>query len=410
MAAFGETLKELTAELRRQRTRAVLSLLALAWGTLAVLLLLAFSIGFEDLFQERTRGMGDGVAVAWPRRTTRPWRGFAVGRAIRITRDDGLLLAAAVPGLAAVSPEFTIWERVRAGDRVLRVQLSGVEPCFGGLRMLEPQAGSRFFTPVDVADKRRVIFLGDGLAAQLFPAVDPVGRTLVLRGAPFTVIGVLQPKLQDSDYGSLDKDRAFVPATTFQALFGARYVDYLVFRARDTGRQAECSAAVVAALGARLGFDPTDRGALSVWDTTEQQRMLSWIFLGFHVILGISGAFTLLVGGVGVANLMFLLVRRRTPEFGLKLAVGARPAQIRREVLGQTLLLVGAGGALGALVAVAVVAVVAATPVVEQTGAPAIPPLLATVTALMLGGVGVLAGWFPARAASRLDPVVALRT
>jgi putative ABC transport system permease protein len=397
-----------------------LSLLALAWGTLAVLLLLAFSIGFEALFQERTRGMGDGVAVAWPSRTTKPWRGFAVGRAIRITRDDGLSLARVVPGLSAVSPEFSTEERVRAGDRVLRVELSGVEPCFGELRMLAPRPGSRFFTPVDLAEQRRVIFLGDALAAQLFPAVDPVavdpvpidpvGRTLVLRGAPFTVVGVLQPKLQDSDYGGLDKDRAWVPATTFQALFGARYVNDLVFRARDTGRQAECSAAVVRALGSRLGFDPTDRSALSVWDTTEQQRMLSWIFLGFHVILAISGAFTLLVGGVGVANLMFLLVRRRTPEFGLKLAVGARPAQIRREVLGQTLLLVGAGGALGAATAVVVVAVVAATPVVEQTGAPAIPPLLATVTALMLGGVGVLAGWFPARAASRLDPVVALRT
>src|SRR5262249_20326346 len=161
------------------------------------------------LFQERTRGMGDGVAVAWPRRTTKPWRGFAVGRAIRITRDDGLALAAAVPRLAAVSPEFTTGERVRAGDRLLRIDLSGLEPCFGGLRMLAPRPGSRFFTPVDVAERRRVIFLGDGLAAQLFPAVDPVGRTLVLRGAPFTVVGVLQPKMQDSDYGSLDKDRAF---------------------------------------------------------------------------------------------------------------------------------------------------------------------------------------------------------
>src|SRR5262249_36821006 len=121
MAAFGETLRELMAELRRQRTRAVLSLLGLAWGAPAGVRLLAFSIGFEALFQERTRGMGDGVAVAWPRRTTKPWRGFAVGRPIRITRDDGLQMAGAVPELAAVSPEFATWERVRAGDRVLRV-------------------------------------------------------------------------------------------------------------------------------------------------------------------------------------------------------------------------------------------------------------------------------------------------
>jgi putative ABC transport system permease protein len=410
MAGFAETLRELLGELRQQRTRTLLSLLSLTWGTAAILLLMAFSIGFEALFQERTRGMGDGVAVSWPARTTLPWLGFPRGRAVRIAREDVLALPAAVPGLEAASAEFRTSERLRRGGTVLRVNLAGVDPDYGRLRKLDPAPGSRFVSPADLAERRRVIFLGDVLAGRLFGAEDPVGKTLVLRGAPFTVIGVMQKKEQDSDYGGKDEDQAFVPGTTFQALFGARQVNDFVFRARDPGRQAECSAAVTRALAARLRFDPADRGALNVWDTTEQIRMLGWIFLGFHVILGLSGAFTLLVGAVGIANLMFLLVRRRTAEFGLKLAVGARPQQIRREVLLQSLVLVATGGGLGALLAVGVTAAIAASPLVAETGTPVIPGLLAAVTVSLLAGVGLLAGWYPARAAARLDPVLALRS
>ncbi len=408
--ALREHCVELYRELRPQKVRAGLSLLSIAWGTLSVLLLLAFSFGFEDLFVTRSKGMGDSVAIAWPLRTTKPWQGYPSGRPLLIARDDVLALPALVPELHAISGEFVTSERVRVGASLHRVPLSGVDPTFAELRLLSPRAGSRFLNDVDARERRRVIFLGDGLASNLFGGESAVGKTLVLRNAPFTVVGVLQTKEQDSDYNGLDRNRAWIPATTFQALFGARHVSNLVFRAKEPRRQEDCSRAVVAALSRRLAFDPSDRDALNVWDTTESLRVLFFIFLGFHVMLGLSGAFTLLVGGVGIANLMYLLVRRRTREIGLKLAVGAQPRQILREWLTQTLLLVAVGAALGAGAAFALIAAVAHSSLVKEIGTPHVPPVLALVTVLLLALVGLLAGFFPARAAARLDPVVALRS
>jgi putative ABC transport system permease protein len=406
---WREAAAELWGDLRAQRVRAALSLLSIAWGTVSLLLLMAFSFGFEELFAVRGRGMGDAVAVGWPQRTTKPWQGQPSGRRLVVDRDDVLALSALVPELDAVSAEFMTAANARVGATVLRVPISGVDPAFAQLRALVPQVGGRFFGDADVRARRRVVFLGDRLAQGLFGTGDPVGRTLPLRGVPFLVIGVLEPKAQDGDYGGLDSGRAWVPATTFETVFGARAIDNLVFRARDVRRQAEASRAVVAALARRLAFDPTDRDALSVWDTTEQQRMMFFIFLGFHVMLGLSGTFTMLVGGIGIANLMSLLVRRRTPEIGLKLAVGATRAQVLREWLLQALVLVGAGGLLGSGVAVAIIVAVAHSPLTADVGVPHLPLPLVVGTVSLLAVVGLLAGLGPARRAARMHPVAALR-
>ncbi|MCC6673394.1 MAG: ABC transporter permease [Planctomycetes bacterium] len=409
MAGLRESLAELGHELRQQRLRALLSLSGVAWGTLSILLLLAFSVGFAELFARRQQGLGTGIAIAWPSRTTKAWQGLPPGRRIRPTHDDIRALALAVPGLEALSAEFVAGERLQVGARVLRVELSGVDPEFGRLRQLEPRPGGRFLNAADQDGRRRVVFLGDDLARSLFGADEPVGRTLLLREAPFTVVGVLRTKEQDSDYGALDEDRAFVPAATFADVYGTRLVNNFVYRAADPARQEACTDRIVQALAARLRFDPTDRGALGLWDTTEEQRMVATIFLAFHVVLGMAGVFTLLAGGVGIANLMFLLVRRRTSEIGLKLAVGARPAQVRREVLVQTLVLVGAGGTAGAVLAAGAVALARSGPWIAETGVPRIPTALGAGAALLLLAVGVLAGWFPARRAAGLDPAEALR-
>jgi putative ABC transport system permease protein len=410
LAALHDAAQTLWRELRRDRVRALFSLLGVAWGTLAMLVLLAFSVGMEELFAARMAGLGKGVAIAWPSRTSLSWNGLPAGRAIAITREDALAVAGAVPQLEAMSAEFRVGERVQTARAALRTTLAGVDACYATLRALVPQAGGRFLDARDVAERRRVVFLGDRLAARLFGSRPAVGESVQIGRVPYLVVGVLAHKEQDSDYGGRDENLAFLPATTLAQSFGRRVVNNLVFRAREPQRQAECTAAVVAALAARLRFHPHDLQALSVWDTTEQQRMMDYIFLAFHVVLGIAGLVTLLAGAVGIAHLMHLMVRKRSAELGLALAVGALPGQLRREILGQTVLLVACGGLLGALAAMGIVWIGAAGPWTAETGVPRIPLALGLAATALLLGCGILAGTQPARVASRLDPVAALRS
>lgn len=409
MLALRESCAALWNDLRGTRSRAALSVLAVAWGTLAILCLLAFSFGFEELFQRRQAGIGEAVVIAWPQRTTKPWRGFPSGKRVRVQRDDVRALPTLVPGVLATSSEFFGSEVVRDDAKLLRISLSGVDEDYGPLRRLAARPPGRWLNARDLAERRRVLFLGDRLARDLFGAHEPVGRRLVLRNASFLVVGVLQPKEQDSDYSGLDEGRAFLPATAFLDLYGAQPVSNFVFRARDHDAQAAVTTDVVAALGRRLGFDPDDRNALFVWDTTEEQRMLGWIFLGFHVVLGIAGVVTVLLGGVAVGHLMAFLVRRRTAEIGLKLAVGATRGTVLREVLAQAGVLCATGALLGGAAAGLILLTVAQTPAVEQIGQPFVPPFVAGGAISLLAIVGFAAGWFPARAAARLDPVAALR-
>jgi putative ABC transport system permease protein len=389
--------------------RTLLSLLGIAWGTFAILVLLAFSVGMEELFTARAVGLGDAVAIAWPSRTSKGFAGIPAGRRVTITRDDALAVAANVPELEASSVEFRASERVSTARAALRVLVSGVDPCFASLRALTPRTGGRFVDDRDVTERRRVVFLGDSVAMRLFGSQEPVGAAIDIGGTPFRVIGVLAPKEQDSDYGGLDTNLAFVPSTTLAQMRGLSAVRNLVFRARDPRRQAECSASLIAAFGRRLRFDPADSQALSVWDTTEQLRMVRGIFLGFHGIVAIAGIVTLLAGAIGIAHLLYLDVRQRRAEFGLALAVGARPVQVLRTVLRRSLLLVCGGGLAGAVLAVVIVAIGGRGPWIAQTGVPRIPLWLGSAAVAALLVSGVLAGLWPARLAARLDPVESLR-
>lgn len=388
--------------------RAVATVLGVAWGTFAVVGLGAFGTGLEENMATRAAGMGQGIVIFWPGRTTQPWQGIPEGRALRVRAEQVRDLAEQVPGLARVSPEYSRFARLKRGEAIYRPQLTGVDPDYGALRKLDPQPGGRFLNARDLAEARDVVFLGDHVAGQLFGADDPVGRTLILADRPFTVVGVLQPKFQDSDYGALDEARAFIPTSTYERLFGARFVHDFVLQATQPEALPDVIDGVFASLGRTLGFDPADRLAFGIWDTTEGDRVRAQAFDAMALLTLLAGALTVLVGAIGVGNLMFLLVRRRQAEIGLRLALGARPRWVMRAVLGEALLLIAAGGALGFLAAAGVAALVGASPLAADLGQPRISGALALGTCTLLAVVGLLAGWFPARRAARLDPATAL--
>ena len=276
-----------------------------------------------------------------------------------------------------------------------------------------PVGGGRFLDMMDVKERRRVVFLGDSLGVRLFGKENPVGQTILINRLPFTVVGVMKKKLQTSMNEGPDAYRAVIPSSTFKAIYGPRRVEHLLVRPRTIAESPYAKARIYQVLGRKHQFDPTDKRALGIWDTVEDGKETRMIGLGIQIFLGIVGAFTLLLAGVGVANIMYVVVKERTREIGVKLALGARKRQITAQFIFEALLLCFSGGAVGLLFSALVAKGVSSLPrtsmAMEFVGDPILSWPIALTTAGILTAIGLLAGWFPARRAAALDPVESLR-
>jgi len=403
-------IRQFLDDIRAQRLRTALTVLGITWGTVAVVVLLAFGTGLAEQMQRNARGMGDGIVIVFGRRTTRAYAGYGEGRAIHLREEDAALIARQVKGIEAISPEYGSRSLpVRRGTAIVNPYITGVLPVYGEMRNIIPEPGGRFLNDLDEQRRRRVVVLGDGVKQLLFGDAEAVGEQVFIGTVPFTVVGVMRPKTQSSSYSSRDTDRVFIPASTYRTMFGAPFLSNLVYRPADPAQGPEIQRQIYELLGRRYRFDPEDRDAIAMWDTNEMMRMFRYLFLGFNVFLGIVGSFTLTVGGIGVANIMFIVVRERTREIGVKRSLGARRRDILFQFVTEACLIVAAGAVLGLLVSAALIQVVKLLPIQEWVGTPAISPTILGATLALLALVALVAGLLPARKAAGLDPVECLR-
>lgn len=408
MVTLKDVFRQLVRDVRSEKLRTFLTVFGIVWGTVAISLMLAFGTGLHKQLIKSTAGLGDRIVIGWPGLTSVPYEGLGKGRRIRIAEDDINSVRGEIQGLKAISSEYSTNMKVEYGTKTLSTDTSGVTPKFGIMRNLIPASGGRFIDDLDMNEQRRVAFIGDKLAENVFGKTPAVGKTIMVNLSPFLVIGVLQPKDQDSNYSGSDNDKMFIPGTTFRALTGDKYVDNFVFQAATTDDTKRVIEAVRAAFGKRLRFDSKDKEALSLWDTTEQFKFFDVFMLAFNAFLGLIGVLTLVVGGIGVSNIMNVVVEERTREIGIKMALGAKQGWILTQFLMETLLVTAVGGAIGFLISIAICAVFPED-WVQYVGRPTVSPMVAGLTAVALGLVGMVAGYFPARDAARLDPVVAMK-
>ncbi len=407
--AFWLQLRQLLRDLGSQKMRTLMTTFGIVWGTAAVSLLLAFGRGFHEQVYKSSAGLGENICIAWPSRTSIPFQGLGKGRRIQLDEDDMQLIRAKADDLQAVSSEYESSFKLIYEKKTMAVDVHGVTPVFASMRTIVPQEGGRWIDELDWDGRRRVAFLGNDLAETVFGKADPVGKTIYLNGSPFLVIGVMVKKPQDSSYSGRDKDNVFIPGTTCRALTGQKYVDEFIFKASDSKKTEALKSQVIEIAAAKHRFDPKDKEAIGIWDTTEQFQFLNTFMLAFRGFLGIVGSLTLVVGGIGVSNIMNVVVEERTREIGIKMALGARPGSILLQFMIETLLITGVGGAIGLGITLGICTVFPALGFTDFVGNPTVSPAVAAITASLLGSVGLLAGYFPARDAAQLDPVVAMK-
>jgi putative ABC transport system permease protein len=404
------------SEYRKRRKKAALITFALFWGTLSILLLLAFGQGMSTQFRVSFSGLGETLIMVYGGQTSLEFQGLPKGRQISLYPEDVDYLRDRIPEILRIAPESYNYLQVSANGKEVNRTVHGTTAEFALMRTQIPQLGGRFLDADDVALGRKVAFIGWKVAQDLFGAKNPVGKSIVVNRVPFVVIGVLKKKLQDSMYNGPDADQIYLPFYSFRQIDNRRRINQIHIQPRDAEQSKLIEARIRTLLGRKDRFDENDPYALSFWNTIENAKEGLAIFKGIQIFLGIIGALTLLVGAVGVTNLMYATAKERTKEIGIKLAIGARRRVIVQQFFLETMFIFAKGTFWGCLTAFNLVHLIRLVPVnYDSFGIDAYllrPVFSAQIFAaymIILGVLVFLSGIFPALRASKSNPIESLR-
>jgi len=408
---FRDTIQTLWAH----KLRTFLTMFGMAWGIVSIVLMTAAGEGLAVGQAKVSEGFSKDLMIVFAGRTSLQAGGLRAGRKIRWNAADLGEIRARTPNCRNVLPELGQDNvRIRSAYNDAGLLVTGSEPEFARIRSIEVARG-RFYTDEDNRERRRVAFLGSEADKQLFPGKDAVGQTLYIQGIPFTVIGVMKKKEQDSSYDGQDVSKIYIPFTVEAQDFPNKppdppgTLDRLLVEPNSYEHHEVCKGEVRKALGAIYDFDPTDKEAAGIWDTVENAKAFRQMTDGMKYFLGAVGVVTLFLGGLGVMNVMLVSVRERTREIGVRKAVGATAETIMRQFFAESVMVAALSGAIGFFVAFGFCGLVNLLPM-----PPFFAGLLWTWTSALLSFallslIAVLSAMYPARRAAIIDPIEALR-
>ena len=391
---FAEALRVALDALRANRLRSLLTMLGVVIGVAAVVVLVAIGSGAKQEVESQVEGLGSNIIFVFPGSVE-----FGAAPSIsRLQLDDVDYLGRVIGNPDAVATTVSSGETVSVGSTQVFSTIAGTNENVPNV-FTRPVARGEYLTAADVDTRRRVAVLGSKVADELFGDVEPLGRQITIAGVRFRVIGVFAEV--GSAFGVSRDDEIHIPVTTAQQLFGVDRIDALAIKAPTLDDVDSVRRDVIGAL--------EDKYPDEQFSAVTQSQILGTLgeILGLlTLVLSAIAAISLLVGGVGVSNIMLVSVRERTREIGLRKALGARRRDITVQFLIEAVLLTTVGGVIGMALGIGVSLLANAF-----TPLPAVIAWWSPVLAFSVSvAVGIFFGVFPARRAGRLEPVEALRT
>ncbi len=389
------------------KLRSFLAVLGIIIGVGAVISMLALGAGTRETIMKRVSSMGTNLLVVRPGQAGR--RGIMAGMVQTMTLDDALAVAKEVEGVRLVSPVVSGNLQLKYFNKNTNAGTYGVAPTYLEVRNFEMDHG-RFFTDLEVERMARVAVLGPTTAENLFGKDEPVGETIKIKGINVQVIGILKAK-GDQGWSNPD-DQALIPVSTaMKQVLGVdrvREIDVLTEDLPEGNKPVV--EGITQLLRRRHRLAAAAENDFNVADQAEMISMATSFGNTMSILLGSLGSISLLVGGIGIMNIMLVTVAERTREIGLRKAIGARERDILNQFLFESVLVSGCGGIIGVLLGVGVALVIPA--LARMSGVEFTTLIQANSILVALGvsvAVGVFFGYYPAMRAARLDPVEALR-
>jgi putative ABC transport system permease protein len=414
--SFLEIFRETLATFRAHKMRTFLTMFGIMWGIASVIILVGLGRGFSADQKEHMKTLGKDLVIVWGGRTSAQAGGRAAGREISLVIDDARLIRDECYLVRNVSPELR-----RSVPEVSQLnsasrEVVGIWPSYQSFRALLLSEG-RLLTAEDEQQRRRVVVLGSAARQQLFSGQAAVGANLLIQGVPYTVVGVLVKKKQNSSYSGPDNDFLYAPYSAVSQDFPPPdkpgivrgYLNDLVFEVADSSQHEQAVLQVRRVLGRAHHFNVDDKDALFIWDTMEGAKLVENIFNVVTIFFACVAIMTLCLGGIGVMNIMLVSVTERTREIGVRKAMGATDRDILRQFFAESVILTVASGLFGLTFGVGICVAAAKLPLPDFVPHPVISIASIVASVVTLSLITLTAGLYPAQRAAEMMPVDSLR-